>query len=165
MDMSPRIHAQEIAVLAAETVKWDIFLRAHLDIMNDRFDRVSDGSYAWVGRRTYIKELENLGINVPDLLIGTGLRSSNVSNNHYNSYASRLGRTISESKDRIAFETQLIDMINDENLDDYNRLLMFYIYRVYVQELEDYEKSWKNEKVDKIKMGLPNYLNAQIKTK
>ncbi|MCY7328081.1 MAG: hypothetical protein LH618_06010, partial [Saprospiraceae bacterium] len=30
-DDSPRLHAQAIAELAAETVQWDIFLRAHLD--------------------------------------------------------------------------------------------------------------------------------------
>jgi hypothetical protein len=45
-DASPRYHAQKIAVLAAETTNWEIFLRAHLNIMNDRFPRNSDGSYA-----------------------------------------------------------------------------------------------------------------------
>lgn len=47
MDESPRVHARNIAMLAAETHSWDIFLRAHLDIMNDRFERATDGSYAW----------------------------------------------------------------------------------------------------------------------
>ncbi len=32
MDSAPRTHALGIATLAAETVNWDIFLRAHLDI-------------------------------------------------------------------------------------------------------------------------------------
>ncbi len=44
MDDSPRVHALNIALLSAETTKWEIFLRSHLDIMNDRFDRASDGS-------------------------------------------------------------------------------------------------------------------------
>jgi hypothetical protein len=29
MDNSPRIHAQNIAILSAETTKWEIFLRSH----------------------------------------------------------------------------------------------------------------------------------------
>jgi len=45
MDSSPRYHAKDIAVLSAETSNWEIFLRAHLDIMNDFFARGSDGSY------------------------------------------------------------------------------------------------------------------------
>jgi len=44
MDESPRTHARAIALLAAETNNWDILLRAHIDIMNDRFERRSDGS-------------------------------------------------------------------------------------------------------------------------
>ena len=60
MDSRPREHAINIAMLSAETTHWEVFLRAHLDIMNDRFERVSDGSYAWAGRKTYIKELEEL---------------------------------------------------------------------------------------------------------
>lgn len=59
-DMSPRVHAMNIALLSAETINWEIFLRSHLDIMNDNFERMSDGSYAWAGRKTYIKELEVL---------------------------------------------------------------------------------------------------------
>lgn len=46
-DSSPRDHAVNIALLSAETNNWSVFLKAHLDIMNDRFERVSDGSYAW----------------------------------------------------------------------------------------------------------------------
>ena len=73
MDSSPREHAINIAMLSAETTDWSVFLRAHLDIMNDRFDRVSDGSYAWKDRNTYIKELEQLDINVSDLIFGKSL--------------------------------------------------------------------------------------------
>ena len=50
MDNSPRIHALNIAKLSAETINWEVFLRAHLDIMKDKFERMSDGSYAFGGR-------------------------------------------------------------------------------------------------------------------
>jgi len=74
MDSSPRYHELSIAELAEETVNWEIFLRSHLDIMNDNFNRMSDGSYAWAGRKTYIKELEILYINVLDLVLGISIR-------------------------------------------------------------------------------------------
>ena len=80
-DQSPRIHAKKIALLAAETVNWETFLRAHLNIMNDNFARASDGSYAWAARQTYIRELEELEINVPDLLFGICLQTENYNNN------------------------------------------------------------------------------------
>ena len=84
MDNSPRDQAVNIVLLSAETVNWGVFLKSHLDIMNDRFDRMSDGSYAWGQRETYIKELEELDINVIDLLIGISLRVENSAQNHYN---------------------------------------------------------------------------------
>jgi len=40
MDSSPRYHAFNIALLSAETTKWDVFLKSHLNIMNVRFNRV-----------------------------------------------------------------------------------------------------------------------------
>ena len=69
-DGSPRLHARDIAILAAETNSWDIFLPAHLEVMNDRFERMSDGSYAYGGRKTYLKELEELNLDVVDLILG-----------------------------------------------------------------------------------------------
>ncbi|MBK7503592.1 MAG: hypothetical protein IPI52_00240, partial [Bacteroidetes bacterium] len=63
-DSRPREHAINIAMLSAEVTNWEVFLKSHLDIMNDRFDRMSDGSYAYAQRKTYIKELEELDINV-----------------------------------------------------------------------------------------------------
>ena len=114
-DQSPRFHAVNICKLAAETTKWDIFLRSHLDIMNDRFERASDGSYAWAGRKTYLKELEALDIPAVDLLIGTSLQVSNVSDNHYNSSIHRTGRALSDASDKDALEQRLVTMISDDN--------------------------------------------------
>src|SRR5690606_2706951 len=103
-DASPRIHAINIALVSAETTNWEVFLKAHLDIMNDKFDRMSDGNYAYAQRKTYIKELEELNINVIDLLLGISLRIENPANNHYYGNIGRLGRAISESKYKVEFE-------------------------------------------------------------
>lgn len=161
MDFSPRYHAMDIAQLSAESYSWDIFLRAHLDIMNDRFERVSDGSYAWAARQTYIKELEELNINVPDLIFGISLRTSNPAENHYYGSIRRLGRAIAESKDRDQFEKEIKSMISDTMLDDYNRVLMFYLF-VNLQYHKDNnaERKFDSRPVEKVRRSLPKYLRT-----
>tara|TARA_R100000935_G_scaffold38680_1_gene59930 strand:+ start:31125 stop:32570 length:1446 start_codon:yes stop_codon:yes gene_type:complete len=159
MDSSPRYHALEIAHLAAESYSWDVFLRAHLNIMNDNFQRASDGSYAWGQRQTYIKELEALQINVKELLFGIALSSSNVSKNHYYGNVRRLGRAISESKDVSAFKTELLRGIKDDKLDDYNRILFFYLYANLQYNLDQREeKAFNTTYLDEVKSFLPAYL-------
>lgn len=153
MDNSPRIHALNIAVLSAETISWEVFLRAHLDIMNDRFDRASDGSYAWAARKTYIKELEVLDINVHDLIFGISLRIDNPSKNHYFGSIGRLGRALSETEHKDEIENQMLEMIGDNSLDNYNRILIYYLYLNYVHHIED----------KKLKEKKTILLNAKVK--
>ncbi|UOX33689.1 hypothetical protein LXD69_16850 [Flavobacterium sediminilitoris] len=162
-DNSPRIHAVNIAKLAAETINWEIFLRSHLDIMNDRFDRVSDGSYAWGRRKTYIKELEVLDINVLDLLLGISLRVENPSKNHYYGSIGRIGRALSETEKANEIETKMLEMIVDNQLDDYNRILMYYLFLNYNHNLENEEKQTVNKKklIEAVNK-LPEYLVTKI---
>ncbi len=163
MDSSPRNHAVNIALLSAEATNWEVFLQSHLDIMNDRFDRMTDGSYAYGQRKTYIKELEALNINVLDLLIGISLRVENSATNHYYGSIDRLGRAISESKDKVLFETQMLAMIEDEKLDDYNRLLVYFLFLncdSYSQETTD--KKMNTEKLALATSKLPKYLREKI---
>ncbi|WP_159155939.1 hypothetical protein [Empedobacter brevis] len=130
-DSSPRDHAVNIALLSAETYNWSVFLKAHLDIMNDRFERVSDGSYAWGARNTYIKELETLDINVLDLILGISLRVENAATNHYYGNISRIGRALAETKNRNEIEEAILSAVSDKELDDYNRLLFYFLFRNY----------------------------------
>ena len=136
-DQSPREHARNIAILAAETHSWDIFLRAHLDIMNDRFERRSDGNYAWNLRQTYLKELEELNLNIVDLMIGLSLRAYNTAANHYYGSIWRVGWALTESRDRKGFEAKAIEMMKDPALDEFNRGLLFLLYRSYADRLTD----------------------------
>ena len=160
-DQSPRFHAMNICKLAAETTKWDIFLRSHLDIMNDRFERQSDGSYAWAGRKTYLQELEALDIPAVDLLIGTSLRVSNVSENHYWSSIGRTGRALADAFDKHALEDRLALMISDEKLDTFNRLLMAYLFSNYIYNLDDESrKSFSEEKLKIAVQTMPEYAQA-----
>ncbi|WP_312173689.1 hypothetical protein [Chryseobacterium sp.] len=163
-DFSPRIQGVNMALLSAETAHWEIFLRSHLDIMNDRFERVSDASYAWKDRQTYIKELEELDINVPDLLLGIYFRIDNAEKNHYYGDIGRLGRAISESKNRELFLTNILSMIKDEKLDDYNRVLAYFLFmncNYYTKSKT--EKKFNNAKVINAVKTLPKYLSDKIK--
>ncbi|MFZ6010343.1 MAG: hypothetical protein ACOYXT_08330 [Bacteroidota bacterium] len=136
-DQSPRYHAMGICMLAAETAQWDIFLRSHLDIMNDRFERQSDGSYAWGARKTYLKELEQLNIQATDLMLGTCLRVQNVSDHHYWGSIGRVGRALADAADKDKLEAQILQMIKDDKLDTYNRLLLAYLLNNYAHNLDD----------------------------
>lgn len=164
MDSRPRVHAQEIALLAAETTSWEIFLRAHLDIMNDRFDRMSDGSYAWKARQTYIKEIEVLDINVPDLIFGISLRAQNLSDGHYFSRIGRTGRALAESKDLELFENRMLEMVADRELDLFNRLLVYYMLDHYNHNLKDRSLQKQNlEKLRVVAATFPDYVSSRLK--
>jgi hypothetical protein len=162
MDDSPRVHALNIALLSAESAHWETFLRAHLDIMNDRFERATDGSYAWAGRKTYIRELEVLDINVPDLLFGISLRIENPDKNHYYGDIGRLGRALTETERPSEIEKAIISMISDQQLDDYNRILMYYLFLNYNYHLEDKSQQKANiVTLNKAVKTLPPYLAAR----
>lgn len=137
MDSRPRQHAASICMLSAETAQWDIFLRSHLDIMNDNFHRVSDGSWARAERETYLKELEMLDIDAVDLLVGTCLSVQNVSENHYYGSTGRIGRALAEARNKDVVNEKLHEMIDDPALDPVNRLRMASVFSFYSNTLTD----------------------------
>ena len=162
-DSRPREHAINIALLSAETYKWEVFLKSHLDIMNDRFDRMSDGSYAWEERKTYIKELEELNINIPDLILGISFRIENPANNHYFGNIGRLGRALSETKNRNEIEQAMLSIVSDNNLDTYNRLLFYFLFRNYNHNIKDeIIKKENNVKLATAIKTLPDFVSAKF---
>lgn len=144
-DRRPRHHAMKICMLAAETAHWEIFLRAHLDIMNDRFARHTDGSYAQAGRKTYLRELEALNINATDLLLGTSFSVAHVSNRHYWASIQRTGRALADASNKDALEEQILSFVRDPNLDPLNRFLMAYLFKNYNHNLDDTVRQKNNE--------------------
>ena len=163
MDSAPREHAKSIAKLSAETANWETFLRSHLDIMNDRFDRVAQSSYGDASFGTYIGELEALEINVHDLMLGISLRMDNPSENHYYGTVHRVGRALGESKYAQEIENTMSAMIADEKLDLYNRAVIYFLYRNYINYITDKSKKKANE--EKLKAAikqLPAYISSQI---
>lgn len=163
MDQSPRLHARSIALLAAEAHSWDIFLRAHLDIMNDRFERASDGSYAWGQRNTYLKELEELNLNVVDLMLGLTLRADNVAGNHYYGTIWRMGRALAESRDKDLFEKKAIAIMKDNSLDEFNRGLVFLLYHTYTWYVEGAGGKQKRDALRNDIKNYPGFIQEAIK--
>jgi hypothetical protein len=139
MDDSPRRHAIGIAMLAAEAVEWPVFLRAHLNVLNDNFPRLSDGSYAWGRRGTYLKELEAIGLDAVPLLLGTALRYDQATEKHYFSQVGRLGRALAESAQSAYVGHFLVAQVANTQLDEFNRLLFYYLFTHFHHYLEDKE--------------------------
>jgi len=136
-DQSPRIHAKNIALISSEVADWKVFLKAHLDILNDRFERASDGNYAWHSRSTYLKEIEELDINTMDLLFGTLFRIKYSSDHHYFGSPRRIGRALTDAADRMKVEQLMSSMIEDKDLDLFNRVLVYFTFNSYIYNLKD----------------------------
>lgn len=165
-DSRPREHAVNIALVSAETYNWEVFLKAHLDIMNDRFERMSDGSYAWGQRNTYIKELEELNINVNDLILGISFRIENPASNHYYGSIGRIGRALSETKNRNEIEQAMLSVVSDKELDIYNRLLFYFLFRNYNHNIKDETiKKDNNDKLAAATKTLPDFISKKLTEK
>ncbi len=165
-DESPRRQALEMALLSAETVNWEIFLKSHLDIMNDRFQSVAYSNAMEGYRETYINELEMLNIEVFNLILGISLRVENPAENHYHSSIYRVGRALSETKNKEEIEKILLKMIADNELDYYNRVLTYYLFLNYNANLKNEESRNENiEKLNKAVESLPEFLKNKIKSK
>jgi hypothetical protein len=144
LDSRPREQAMNMAILSAETMNWEVFLKSHLNIMNDNVQRNSNSNYAQAQRKTYIKELEALNINVPDLLLGIMLEIQNPAEGHYHGSIGRLGRAISESKDKNTFKKEILSMIEDIELDYYNRMLSYLLFLNFNYYIRDKDEQKKN---------------------
>lgn len=163
-DDSPRLQAQEIAILSAQTQKWEIFLRAHLNIMNDYFARRSDNSMQMARRKTYIRELEVLDINIIDLIFGITLRTNNSSPNHYYGSVNRLGKAISEAVQKDDFEKAMLNAIENEKLDLFNRYLfknLWYSFAYYLTDPKEAQETL--DRYNEIAPKLPEILHFEKK--
>lgn len=162
-DVSPRLHIMDISLLAAEAANWQVFLRAHLDIMNDFAARNFNSNYAEKERRTYIREIEELDINVQDLLLGISLGISNGAPHHYTGSAGRLGRAFAETRYRSSLEKKLLTMIADERLDHYNRYMLYHLFLNYLYYLPQKEDRTRGlQLVEAAVKNMPAYLQPKL---
>lgn len=164
-DLKPRQHTMKIATLAAETQNWNVFIRAHLDIMNDRFERMSDNSWSASKRQTYISELESLNLNVVDLLIGMCFQIENASRNHYFVNVGKIGKALIESNNLDYLENKIVSIVNDETLDDNNRILFYFLYDWYSHSLKDEDRKQKNLlRLSDCIENMPDYVKVRLQS-
>lgn len=160
------IPSLKIAKLAAETGNWKVFLPSHLGILNKHFDCTTEIDYARPTRKSYLKELEVLNINVFKLFVGLGINYQ--SPRGYYMDCEYLGEALSETTNPNEIEAGILQMISDNSLDDYNRLIAVNLFQNYNINLADKERQAENNtKLVLAVKTLPEYLskNVVFKTK
>lgn len=166
MDNAPIIHAANIARLSGETCCMEIFLRSHLNILNDRFNRVSDGSYAEPGRKTYARELELLGTRLEYLIPGTLIVAKNLSTNHYQGDVQRAGRAMAELESRKKVYEEIERLIDTETLDLLNRVRFVFLaqhYNHYLLEKQHTLEARQNlKRLSEALKSFPGYIRQPL---
>ena len=158
---SPRIHDFNIAKLAAQTNNWKLFLKAHLDILYLPLESMLYFNSEKGDRETYTKELEALGIDIGQLFLGMHLKIEDAHDERYSD--SLLPFVLPEAQDKEAIKNQLLAMIQDPILDDYNRMAAYYLFFNHCENMEDKEEKKINiEKLKEAVAALPNYLSNKI---
>ena len=137
-------------------------IKSNFNIMNDKFERASDGSYAWRQRETYIKELEVLDFNVSALLLGTILEAENLPENHYYGSVRRIGRSLTEAGNTDVVEEEIHKLMRDPELDLYNRLKMYYLFQNYTYYHEGEAFEMKKSKLEEGIASFPDYIALQL---
>ncbi len=169
-DDRPRIHLYNIAKLAANIANWDIFMNSYLLLLSDPFDFTQTKQEL----QYYTQQLDTLKINVNDLYLGAFFDFDNATKNHFNiSYLGyRVGAVIKEYKYYNQLEKNILDVIADNSLDDYNRFHFWELYKdildsTFYQESKESNKtaleSVLNQKKNNAKAALPLHISSRIK--
>ena len=164
-DAYPLRHLLEIAELSARLKQWDIFVRAHLDVMHDAVARMSYSTAAYEDWDYRIRDLERTGVDVVELSIGMALAAEPVAEGRYWSHPLLLGRAMSVSGEARRFEKEVLLSIDDPALDDVNRMRLFGMYLEYVYSLAD--PSARRFRIDRLQKNVhryPAYLHDIIRS-
>ena len=147
VSLVPRLHIRDVAVLAAQVANWQVFMCAHLYIIDTDFGYPTTTNDLKTGRHTYVKELETLGINTGDLLIGMCLKINEATESHYYGNINDIGKILYEVKDRQNIAARLLFMIQDPELDIHNRIRMCYVFANYNYCTEDSAERTRNKQL------------------
>lgn len=165
VDQSDWLHLFDIAHLAAETANWPVFMHAHLDLMHRYPLRsyYSPGIKFKEGGRPFIQELEMLDINVHDLFMGICLKVGDAAPNHFSTNLKYICRFLREAKYREMFEQEVLSMMADSELDDYNRLRLHYLFLNYLHFVNDKDFQPLFAKLKDADKKLPFYMHSSLK--
>lgn len=165
-DTGPENQLRRIAVLAAETHQWDIFIQAFLNIMNDRASRVANSNIASASRKTYAEELTKLDLDLFRLLLGINFRILvEEGDQHYSGSGGKIAQAFASlPKDyQIRFENELGGILSDPDLDDFNALHFYNTllnYQYFMRETE--RASLIGQLVQEVEKRLPNPIRARV---
>lgn len=126
MDNGPANHLKSIATLSALAADWDLFIKTHMHLINDRFESAVYSSYGEESRNTPIHDLESIGLEPDKLFVGSLLRAQDTKENHYFSNFSRIARAISQLSKPSASIELLVSIVNDTSADIPNRINAWY---------------------------------------
>ena len=112
--ISPRVHAKNIASLAAETHSWDIFLSTPILRMTGLIVRRRQ---LGMGCTANLYPNSVLDINVLESDVWFVVKDRiTMQDNHYNGTVWRIGKGLAESKIRLLFETRALRILKDNTL-------------------------------------------------
>jgi hypothetical protein len=163
-DNSPRYHLKNIAVLSADAGRWDVFLRAHLDLMNDKISRNSDNSSVQYRRETFIRELEQLPIDLRSIFVGTLLRINNAPKNQYYGSIPRISKAMAVSKDSLFYQNQLMEYISNKKLDPLNRYILARTLenQLRIMNYQEFEEEILFIQIHENLLDLPEFLRSRF---
>jgi hypothetical protein len=165
VDQSDWLHMFDIAHMAAETANWPVFMHTHLNLMQIYPLRTgySTGINLKSDGRPFIQELEMLDINVHDLFMGICLKVGDAGSNHFTASLQYICRFMLAAKYRDMFEQELLSMMADSELDDYNRLRMHYLFLNYLHFANDKDFQALFQKLKDADEKLPYYMHTPLK--
>ncbi len=162
-DLRPLIHALQLAILAGETANMEIFFRAHFNVMNGYFPGGNPLSQILWGRRTLVKELEEMHLEVESLILGTLFQVEPTAPHHYFSMIDQMALALAEYSKAESVEKIMTDIMREEHIDDYNKWMMYQLYGQYLKHTKELER--KRAILDRFMTAiyeLPWYMHQKI---
>ncbi len=163
-DERPLAQLKRIAMLAAETADWGLFIRSTLNVLNDNVSRVAQSNIASNNRKTYIEELAKLDLDLNLMLLGSNFRVSDTTTTHYFSDGAKIAKAYNSLPIAYQdiFEKAIIEILKNPNMDSFNKLHFYNTYQNFKYLLKD---SLKIKSINDNSKQLTSYLPYEIKSR
>ncbi len=140
MDDRPIKQLEKIAHNAALLMDWDLFIKTHLDLINNRYLASAYSSYGVANRKNPANSLEII-FDPMDLFLGTILQYHQKSEKQYQSNRFQIAKSILALQEKEVLIEKLIEMSRHSGLDVYNRLcildMLEYLHRLEPENLRE----------------------------
>lgn len=165
-DTGPENQLRRIAMLAAETHNWQVFIQAFLNIMNDRASRVANSNIASASRKTYAEELTKLDLDLFKVFFGINLRILIAEGDkHYSGSGDKIAQAFASLPEeyQIGFENELLSILSDPDLDNFNALHFYNTLLNYQYFMRETERAPTiGQLIQEVERRLPNPIRARV---